>query len=298
MRLNTFFYILRQGIRNIFRNKWYSLASVATIATCLFLFGIFYSILINFDNIVKKAEEDVSVVVFFDEGLDEESIEKIGEMIDNRTEVSKKEFVSAEDAWNEFSADYFKDSDMVFQENPLKDYANYRVYIRDVSMQSSLVTYLESIDGVRQVRRSELIADTLEGVNSLVGYVSVGIIALLFIVSLFLISNTVTIGISVRKEEIGIMKYIGATDLFVRSPFVIEGLIIGLLGAAVPLFIIYYVYNSVTAYVASKFAILSSVLAFLNINEIFHVLVPLTLGIGVGIGFIGSYTTVRRHLHV
>lgn len=298
MRISTFFYILRQGIRNIFRNKWYSLASVATIATCLFLFGIFYSILINFDNIVKKAEEDVSVVVFFDEGLDNESIEKIGEMIDNRTEVSKKEFVSADEAWNEFSEDYFKDSDMVFQENPLKDYANYRVYIRDVSMQSSLVTYLESIDGVRQVRRSELIADTLAGVNSLVGYVSVGIIALLFIVSLFLISNTVTIGISVRKEEIGIMKYIGATDFFVRSPFVIEGLIIGLLGAAVPLVIIYYVYNSVTAYVASKFAILTSVLAFLNINEIFHVLVPLTLGIGIGIGFIGSYTTVRRHLHV
>lgn len=298
MRISTLFYCIWQGFRSIFRNKWFSLASVATISTCLFLFGIFYSVLMNFSNIVHTAEEEVNVVVFFDNGIDDAKIQEIGDMISKRTEVSKIEFVSAEDAWSEFSEDYFRDSDFTFTENPLADYENYQVYLRDVSMQSSLVTYIESIDGVRTVRRSELVADTLSGINSLVGYVSLGIIGLLLVVSVFLISNTVTIGISVRKEEINIMKYIGATDFFVRSPFVIEGILIGLIGSLIPLGIIYYVYNNVTDYIASKFAILKSILAFLSVNDIFKTLVPITIIVGVGIGFIGSITTVRRHLHV
>lgn len=154
------------------------------------------------------------------------------------------------------------------------------------------------MDGVRQVQRSELVANTLSGVNSLVGYVSLAIIGLLLIVSIFLISNTVTIGISIRKEEIGIMKYIGATDFFVRSPFIIEGIIIGAIGSVLPLGVIYYVYSNITAFIASKFAVLSSLLAFIDVSEIFKTLMPLTIIIGVGIGFIGSYTTVKRHIHV
>ncbi len=165
-------------------------------------------------------------------------------------------------------------------------------------MQSALVTYLESVDGVRQVNRSELAATTLTGVNALIAYVSVGIIAILLAVSIFLISNTVTIGISVRKEEINIMKYIGATDFFVRSPFVVEGMLIGLIGAAIPLGFIYTLYNVVLSYVMERFSMLSSLLSFVTVEEVFRVLVPISLGLGVGIGFLGSFTTVRKHLRV
>ena len=165
-------------------------------------------------------------------------------------------------------------------------------------MQPALVTYLESLDGVRLVNRSDIAATTLTGVNALIAYVSMGIIAILFAVSVFLISNTVTIGISVRKEEINIMKYIGATDFFVRSPFVIEGMLIGLIGAAIPLGLIYVVYNVVLEYVTDRFNMLSSLLSFLAVEEIFNVLVPVSLGIGVGIGFLGSIVTVRKHLRV
>lgn len=165
-------------------------------------------------------------------------------------------------------------------------------------MQSALVTYLESIDGVRMVNRSELVATTLTGVNALIAYVSVGIIVILFAVSVFLISNTVMIGISVRKEEINIMKYIGATDFFVRSPFVIEGMMIGLVGASIPLGIIYGMYNIVMEYMTTRFEMLSSLLSFLTVKEIFNVLTPVSLGIGVGIGFLGSIVTVRKHLRV
>ena len=298
MRISTFFYTLKQGFVNIFRNKWFSLASVATIGACLFLFGLFYSVLENFQSIVKTAEEGVSVTVFFDEGLGDEEIKNIGDMISKRVEVSKVEYTSAEEAWNSFKDEYLGEYSDGFTENPLADSSNYQIYLSDVSMQGALVTYLESIDGIREVNKSEITANTLTGVNALVGYVSVGIIGILLAVSIFLISNTVTIGISVRKEEIAIMKYIGATDFFVRSPFVIEGVIIGLIGSAIPLGIIYVIYNNVVAYIMERFETLSSLLKFLPVETIFNTLVPISLVMGVGIGFLGSFTTVRKHLRV
>lgn len=298
MKINTFFYTLRQGFRNIFRNKLFTLASIATISACLFLFGLFYAIVTNFQHIVRTAEQGVSVTVFFDEGLEDTRIQQIGEMIAKRPEVSDVNFVSAEEAWESFKTEYLGEYQDGFTENPLEDSAHYEIYLSDVSMQSALVTYLESVVGVRMVNRSELVATTLTGVNALIAYVSVGIIAILLAVSVFLISNTVTIGISVRKEEINIMKYIGATDFFVRSPFVIEGMLIGLIGAAIPLGLIYLMYNIVMEYILERFSMLARLLSFLTVEEVFNVLIPVSLGIGVGIGFLGSIITVRKHLHV
>ncbi|MDD3368963.1 MAG: permease-like cell division protein FtsX [Lachnospiraceae bacterium] len=298
MRISTFFYTFKQGIRNIFRNKWFSLASIATIGACLFLFGMFYSIIVNFQHIVKTAEEGVSITVFFDEGIEDSRVEEIGNLIDKRPEVSKKVFVSADDAWNSFKDEYLGEYSDGFTENPLADSENFEIYLNDVSMQDSLVSYLESLDGIRQVNRSEVTANTLSGMNMLIGYVSVGIIAILLAVSVFLISNTVTIGISIRKEEINIMKYIGATDFFVRAPFVIEGILIGLIGSAIPIGIIYYLYSVVITYAAARFNMLSQLLNFLPVGDVFATLVPVTFGIGAGIGFLGSIATVRKHLRV
>lgn len=297
-KINTFFYTLRQGFRNIFRNKWFSLASIATISACLFLFGVFYAIVANFQNIVKTAEKGVSVTVFFEEEISDERIAEIGDMITKRVEVSKVVYVSAEEAWESFKTEYLGEYADGFTENPLESSMNYQIYLSDVSMQSALVTYLESVEGIRQINKSEVTATTLSGVNALIGYVSVGIIVILLAVSIFLISNTVTIGISVRKEEINIMKYIGATDFFVRAPFVIEGILIGLVGALVPLGAIYVLYHNVIDYVVERFSMLSQLLNFLPLETIFNVLTPVSVIVGVGIGFLGSITTVRKHLHV
>ena len=133
MKFSTFFYTLWQGVKNIFRNKLFSLASVATISACLFLFGVFYSILANFQHIVKTAEEGVCVVVFFDEDITEERISEIGTMITKRPEVSKINYVSAEDAWNTFKDEYLEGYSDGFTENPLADCANYEIYLNDVS---------------------------------------------------------------------------------------------------------------------------------------------------------------------
>ena len=298
MRFSTLLYTIKQGFTNIFRNKWYSLASIATISACLFLFGIFYFVVANFQYILKSAQDGVAVTVFFDEGISDERIAEIGNEIQQRSEVDHINFISADEAWNSFKDEYLGEYADGFTENPLAASANYEIYIKDVSMQASLVAYLEEVPGIRMVNQSEITANTLDGINRLVGYVAIGIIVLLLFVSVFLIGNTVTIGISVRKEEINIMKYIGATDFFVRCPFVVEGMIIGLIGSIVPLGIVYLIYNNVIGFVLNKFTVLSSILKFLSVQEVFHVLLPVSLVIGVGIGFIGSFITVRKHIRV
>ena len=297
MRISTFFYTLKQGIRNIFRNGWYSLASLATISACLLLFGAFFAIVANVVHMVKTAEEGVAVTVFFDEGLSDDKIAQIGEMISKRSEVRDMNFVSADAAWEVFKEDLGEYAEGIM-ENPLADSANYEIYLNKIEDQNSLVEYLESVDGIREVNRSDLTANILSGMNSLMGYIAVAIILILLAVSVFLISNTVMIGISMRKEEITIMKYIGATDFFVRAPFVVEGLIIGLIGSAVPLGLIYILYNYIVEFITANFGILTDLLNFVTIQAIFNYLVPVSLIIGAGIGFLGSFYTVRKHLRV
>ena len=302
MRLSTFAYTFKQGLKNIWRNKIFSLASIATMAACIFLFGLFYSIVMNFQSIVREVESGVAVTVFFDDDITEERIQEIGDIIDKRVEVAEKRFVSADEAWDSFKEIYLSGAedlmDVFDEDNPLANSAHYEIYMTDVALQSDLVTFLNSVEGIQTVRSSELAGNILADFNRLIGYVSAGIILILLGVAVFLISNTVTTGITVRREEIAIMKLIGATDYFVRSPFIVEGILIGFVGSAIPLVLLYFMYSKLIVYVADKFTWLSSMLNFLPVNEVFSTLVPVALLLGVGIGFLGSRLTIRKHLDV
>ncbi len=300
MRISTFFYCFRQGIKNIFKNKLFSLASISTMAACIFLFGMFFAIAMNVQKMVKEASETVCITIFFDEKLSEEEIIEIGEGIGEMDAVAKVEYTSPEEAWEQFKKDYFKGHEEAGEafadDNPLADSGSYAIYLKDINGQSDMVTYLEALPGVRQVNKSEQLADSFSGFGKLVAYVSAAIIIVLLALSVFLISNTVTVGITVRKEEIYIMKMIGATDFFVRFPFIVEGILIGLLGAVIPLIIIYEVYNYLVDYIVDTFSVISGMMDFMTINEIFKYLLPAGLILGIGIGFIASSVTVRKHV--
>ncbi len=296
--MRTLFYSIGQGIRNLLRNKGYAAASVATMTACLFLFGLFYSVITNIQAMVRNAEEGVSVTVFFQPGVTEDQIRQIEVAVGERPEVSDVVYVSADEAWASFSKEYLGEYADGFEDNPLADSANLEIYLKDVSRQEDLVNYLQGLDIVREVNRSELTATTLTGINSLMWYASAAMIVILFIVSLFLISNTVATGISSHRDEIAIMKYIGATDFFVRGPYVFEGVIIGVLGSLLPLGLNYFIYNRVIEIISGKFSMLARLLTFLPVQTVFRTLIPVSLILGVGIGFFGSVFTVRKHLHV
>ena len=298
MRIRTFFYTIGQGIKSLFRNGWYSIASVATITACLFLFGMFYTIIVNFQHMVRSAEEGVSVTVFFKEGTSVDEIQVLKAEVEKRPEVSKVDFQTADEAWDSFKKQYLGDYAGGFPDNPLEGDDNLQIYMKNVSQQANLVTYLESVNIVREVKRSEVTAMTLSAVNRLITLISAGVILVLLGVSIFLSSNTVTIGIEIRRNEIEIMKYVGAGDFIVRGPFVIEGMLIGLIGSLIPLALIYVLYGEAVGYFSSKFSILSMFLQFYSPAVIFQKLMPITLGVGVGIGILGSLSSVRRHLNV
>lgn len=302
MRISSITYCLKQGLKNIWRNKMFSLASIATMSACIFLFGIFFCVVENFQYMVREAEKSVAVTVFFDEGLSEEEIQAIGARIQERSEVREAIFVSADEAWEQYKEIYFQDNPELAEgfadDNPLANQAHYEIYLNDVEQQESLVEWLGSVDGVRKINQSAQVADILTNFNMLIGYISIAVIVLLLCVSVFLISNTVTIGIAVRKEEIAIMKLIGATNGFVKAPFVVEGIIIGILGAAFPLALLYYLYTQLIGFVSEKFNALTGLLEFLPVSDMFRILLPVGLALGVGIGFFGSFFTIRKHLKV
>ena len=303
MKISTIGYSMKQGVKNIGRNKMFSLASIATMAACIFVFGLFFSIILNFQHIVKKAEEGVAITVFFEEEITQSELDYIEKQLKNHENVGDVVYVSAEEAWESFQEDYFGEDASELAEgfkddNPLAGSDNFEVYMTSVEGQKELVEFAEKLPGVRKVNKSDVVANTLNSVNKLLWYASAVIIAILLAVSVFLISNMVTMGVAVRREEIAIMKYIGAKDSFVRMPFVLEGIIIGLVGATIPLVGLFFMYEKAINYIMTKFTLLNNILEFLPVIEVYKLLLPIGLGLGIGIGFIGSFFTIRKHMRV
>ena len=211
-------------------------------------------------------------------------------------------YISAPDAWNSFRDEYFNGSDAAaesFQgDNPLAKLSSYEIYVDQIENQDELISYIQGLSGVRVVNSSESATQTLSTFNKLLGYVSIAIILILLAVAIFLISNTIAVGISVRSNEIAIMKLIGASNFFVRAPFTIEGLLLGLVGSAIPLGLVYVLYGKTVSFVLTRFHILNDIVQFLDVKQVFAVLLPVGLMLGIGIGFVGSRFTIRKHLKV
>lgn len=300
--ISVFLYSVRQGLKSLRKNKMFTIASISTMAACLFLFGMFYFIVGNFQHMIKEVESSVGLTVFFEEGASQKQMDSIGEAIKACDEVDHVEFVSAEEAWKQFAAENFKDNpDLVESfagDNPLADSASYQVYVEDLSKQDELANYIREIAGVRLVKQSADTAKSLTNASRLVSYISIAIIVILLAVSVFLIQSTISTGITVRRAEIGIMRLMGASDFFIRAPFIVEGVVIGFVGALIPLIILLISYSSIVQYIKTKFDMISSWMTFLPAGTVFSVLVPTCIVIGIGVGFLGSFFTVRKHLDI
>lgn len=302
MRIGTFFYCLGQGLVNIRTHILYTLASIATITACVFLFSVFYSVVENLRYTVKMVEETVGITVFFDKELSEEEVMDIGSQIGLRDEVREMNFVSAEDAWAEFQKEYLQGAEDLaagfIDDNPLANMPSYEIFLKDVEQQGPFVSWLEQQPGVRRVNASSIAAEGLVDMNNAIGYVSIGLIVILLCVSIFLISNTISMAINARKDEIRIMRLVGATKGFIRAPFMVEGLFIGLVGAAIPMGLMVLLYDRAIAYLERKLAILAGLMSFMELEAVMQVLIPVAAVLGIGIGFFGSRAAMRKHLKV
>ena len=302
MRLSTFTYCLKEGMKNLGRNIWFSLASTAIISACIFLFCMFFALVANVQYMVKNAETTVGITVFFDENMAEADILAIGKEIAARKEIKETKYISAEEAWETFQKEYFKDAEELAEgfadDNPLAGSASYEIYLKDIADQDVIVSYLNTIAGIRKINYSNDTASGLSTFNKMLGLISAVIIAILLAVAVFLISNTISTAAAFRKDENKIMRLIGATNFMIRAPFVVEGIIIGFAGAAIPLVSVYFLYRSAVEYMIEKFHIISNIIEFIPIDTIFPYMIAVAVALGVGIGFVGSFFTIRKHLKV
>ena len=298
--MDSFFYNVGQGFKNIRRNRMFSIASVLTMTTCLFLFGIMYFIVTNLRYMIREAEANVGITVFFNDGTTEQQMIEIRDQIEAKKGVKLVKYVSGDQAWEEFKELYLSDQELLESfgdENPLENSSSFEIFFDTVEDQSKLTSEIKRINGVRQVNDTQQLVQALTKTNRVVSISSSVLIALLLIISLFLISTTVSVGVSVRKNEISIMHLIGATDRFIRFPFIIEGMTLGLLGAALPLSILYAVYYKVIELLGTRFSgLMQSGMDVVAVNDIFMKLSPMLVGIGLGLGLLGSWMTMNREL--
>ena len=294
--MSTFLYCLKQGVINICRNIWFSLASVATISACIFLFCLFFAMVANVQHGARAAEETVGISVFFDEGMDEEQIRSIGSQIQSWSEVREARYISAEEAWESFKSEELAEG---FEaDNPLANSSSYEIYLKDISNQDMIVKRLEGMEGVRKVRYSSALVAGFTSAGKMIGALSAVIIGVLLAVAIFLISNTISVAAAFRRRENEIMRYIGATNFMIRAPFIVEGLLLGFFGALIPLAAMAVLYKKGLMYLNTNYEMITGLFELLPLKQIFPVMAGAAMALGVGIGAIVSFLTIQRHLRV
>ena len=298
MKFRAFKYFFRERFKNVWTNGLVSITSIFTVMASLIVLALFLIVTLNVNNLVKQVRDQYEIVVYLKSDIDQTKISQVGDELDKLEGIESFELVTKDQAFTNMKEEMFSDKPELVEgvDNFLDN--SYNVRLSDLGNANAVEEKIAAIDGVDRVRSSKDVEDKLLHISRIVNMVSFWMYLLLTVVSISIITNTIRIAVFARRKEINIMKYIGATDFFVRAPFVLEGMLIGLIGAAVPLGLIYSLYNYALNYMVNRFMVLSGFLNFLSVDEVFHFLVPVSLGVGVGIGFLGSISTVRKHLHV
>ncbi|SHK49863.1 permease-like cell division protein FtsX [Tepidibacter formicigenes] len=295
--INSIIYNIKEGAKGILRNPTMAIASVGSVAASLFILGIIFSIVLNINNftVLIKGQFD-NVQVYLEEGLSSQDIFNLKKEIKKVDGVKDVTFESKEDALNKMKKRWGKESYLLEGlDNPLQN--SYIIEVNELQDISKVAEKIKKYDGIEEVKYYKDVVEKLMKISNLVKTSGIFIIGLLVALSLFIISNTIKLALHSRKKEINIMKYIGATDWFIRGPFIVEGIILGSLGGILALSITYFGYN----YFYNKlnmpsYSIFSGYV--LPISSIINSLILIFMVMGVGIGIIGSVISLRRYLKV
>lgn len=295
MKARTFVRHVREGWKSLGRNGWMSFAAVSAVTVTLFILGIFLLLAMNVNHVAQMIEDQVEIRVSLELEADESVIRRVEHRITALPEVSQVEFISKEEGLKQLEED-LGDASLLegIEENPLPDV--FRVETFEPQQTKAVAANIEQFDGVDNARYGEEFTDRLFNVTKTVRNVGVVLIVLLGLTAMFLISNTIRLTILARRREIEIMKLVGATNWFIRWPFFIEGLLIGLLGAILPSAVLLFGYYSITTKLVTQFE-----LWFLDLLPMYPLAFQVTallLGIGTIIGAMGSFISIHRFLKV
>ena len=288
-------YLTKEGFRNIRVNHLMSIASIAVLMSCLVMMGAAFMVIVNVNNVMSEIESQNVVMVYLKEEVRGEAITEMREKITLMQNVKKCEFVDKETAFKQQLEEL--DTDATYfegVENPLPDL--FKVSVSDMTKFDKTVAELKTLDGVDSVRDNREIAQTLVKIRQTIFYVSIGVIAVLLLISLFIIANTVRITMYSRRLEINIMKSVGATNWFIRWPFMVEGMVLGAISGILSLAVVWGLYRLVQPSVSSMLTMVSrgfTTVSFLD--YIVYILVAF-LVIGIVSGGIGSLISIQKYL--
>ncbi len=298
MKHSIFGYLLGEGFRNVFHNKKSSGASLAIMCATMLIFGLFFMIIENLNNAVETLETQQGIQVFIQKTATDAQMEQIGEQIQAIDGVNKVTFVSKEDALNQ-TKEKLKDKQALIagwdESNPFK--ASYLVTLTDLKLSSQVQDEIKKIDNIDSIQSRDETINGLVAIANGVRIVSAVILTLLVLISIFIIGNTIKLTVHARRKEISIMKYVGATDSFIRWPFVIEGIIIGIVAALLSILVLGIAYSLITNAAANS--IISTIgIKLLSFTDMTTLLVIVYMVLGIGIGALGSSISMRKYLQV
>ena len=298
MKHSIFGYLLGEGFRNVFHNKKSSGASLAIMCATMLIFGLFFMIIENLNNAVETLETQQGIQVFIQKTATDAQMEQIGEQIQAIDGVNKVTFVSKEDALNQ-TKEKLKDKQALIagwdESNPFK--ASYLVTLTDLKLSSQVQDEIKKIDNIDSIQSRDETINGLVAIANGVRIVSAVILTLLVLISIFIIGNTIKLTVHARRKEISIMKYVGATDSFIRWPFVIEGIIIGIVAALLSILVLGIAYSLITNAAANS--IISTMgIKLLSFTDMTTLLVIVYMALGIGIGALGSSISMRKYLQV
>ncbi len=302
MKVRNFKYYIREALKSIFKNRLMSLASIITVASCIFILVFSYCIVSNVGYLLDNVESSLDISVYIDNKITEKELKDLKQYITNLKDVESVSYISSEDALKIFS-DSLGDmsSDFVAGlENKNILPASFTIKVNDIANQQSVIKQLEKLigKGIVEVKYDEEVLDNLIVINNTVGIISVVIILFLAMLSTIIIVNTIKLTVNNRKNEINIMKYVGATDSFIRWPFIIEGVLIGIIGSLITVVISFFLYNKSIEFIYSNMAFIRNWLNFRNVKDVFKFIGPISILLGILIGIVGSITSIRKHLQV
>jgi len=299
--LNSFFYLVKQGFKNLWNNRLMSLASIGVLVSCMLLIGAAGLLSVNVSSVVDAVEDQSEAIVYLEEDLEPAAIEEVRDGIIATGKVSTIEFISKEDALLSMM-ESMGDDGMLFEaykkDNNLPD--SFRITFTDVSDLENTVMHLEALLGVESVSALTEVAEVITGVKNMAYIGGTIIIGLLIAVSLMIIGNTIKITVFSRKREVNIMKYVGATNGFIRLPFVVEGITLGVVSGGLSFGIIYFAYDYLVKWVSSQTAtwfgqIVSELVPFSVVSQ--YLLIGF-IGGGAFIGLFGCVAFIGKHLKV
>ena len=286
---------MKEGIRGIFLHGFMSFAAVCVTVACLVIIGSFSVLLYNLNIMVAEVEQDAEILVYIDESFTEAEAKSVGSKINMIENVHQATFVSRQQALEEFVAKQGDESAFQgIQADVLRD--RFLVTLEDNNKMKETVPMIEAVSGVAEVNAPYRVAEAFATIQHILRIVSAAVIALLLVVSLLIISNTVKLAMYDRRDEIAIMKMVGATNSFIRFPFVVEGFLLGMFGAAVAFFLEWGLYNAMVGWIASVDAL--NLLQFVPFMELIWPMVATFGAAGLFVGIFGSFTSIRKFLDV